>query len=243
MKPKYRHNVSDGFDASPSLIVPILLDLFHPKSVIDVGCGIGNWIKKFEEHCVSDVIGIDGVHLNKALFLPSPEKLLLMDLEKPIHLERKFDLAICLEVAEHLAKGAAGDLVRSLCALSDIIVFSAAVPGQDGQNHVNENWPSFWKEKFESNGYHFNDIIRPIIWKNESIKYWYKQNMFIASKQQLGIPVTEAVIDFVHPELMSTKLKEALDGEFGVKIAAKTLFKSLKLSLKQKIKRLSNQQQ
>jgi SAM-dependent methyltransferase len=240
MKPKYRHNIADSFDASPAIIVPLLVDLFPVTSVIDVGCGIGNWMRKFEEHGVSDIMGIDGLHLNKSLFLLNQEKLLLLDLEKPFHLDRRFDMAICLEVAEHLTKHAASDFVKSLCSLSDLIVFSAAVPGQGGQNHINENWPSFWKQQFENNGFYFNDIIRPRIWKNESIQYWYKQNIFIASKQQLTIPVNEPVIDFIHPELMYKKLKEAMDGEFGVVVAAKTLLRSLKVSFKQRVKSISH---
>ena len=243
MRPKYRHDSADNSDTSPSILIPILLDLFHPQSVLDVGCGIGNWIKTFEENGVSDVLGIDGMHLNKSLFLLGEDKLLLLDLEKPFQLNRKFDMALCLEVAEHLTKDAAHDFIKSLCSVSDIIVFSAAIPGQDGQNHINENWPSFWKEKFQSNGYYFNDIIRPLIWKNELIKFWYKQNTFIASRQQLRLPVNEPVIDFIHPELMSTKLKEALEGEFGVVVAARALFKSLKLSLSRMLKSITNKEQ
>lgn len=236
-KTKYKHSIHDEFDASPSIIVPILLRIFNIKSVVDVGCGIGNWLLEFQKHQVSDLLGIDGPHLNKSLYLLDLEQLSIKDLEKPIRLNRKFDLAISLEVAEHLSKESAENFIKSLCSLSDNIVFSAAVPNQGGQNHLNENWPSYWKSIFQRNGYHFYDVIRPAIWSNQSVRFWYRQNMFIATKHPLkfeNITETLPVIDFIHPSMLELKLQEALNGEFGIRIGLKTLINSIKLSLKQK---------
>jgi hypothetical protein len=103
-----------------------------------------------------------------------------VNLEEPIRLDRTFDLAICLEVAEHLAPSAADTLVASLAALSRIIIFSAATWKQGGQNHLNEQPFSYWKEKFEEKGYTIIDYFRPVFWNEEKVQWWYKQNMFLA---------------------------------------------------------------
>jgi SAM-dependent methyltransferase len=235
MKPKYRHTADSTSDQSPAAVVPLLLNLLKPGSVVDVGCGIGNWMQEFKNRGVPEVFGIDGLHLDKSLFIHDPVHLVLLDLEKPFRLERRFDVAISLEVAEHLDEAAAKGFVESLCALSDTVVFSAAVPGQGGQNHKNEQWPSYWRKKFENNGHRFYDIIRPAIWDNGSVKFYYKQNMFIASRRQLAVTEGERIIDFMHPDLLTTKLSEALRGEFGVKIALKTFLSSVRLAAKSRV--------
>ena len=236
MKKKYLHTANDIIDTSPSVLVPVIIKLFTPESLIDVGCGIGNWLKEFEKNNVKDLFGIDGTHLDKSLFLLETDKLSLIDLEKPFTLKRKFDVAISLEVAEHLNEIAADNFVKSLCSLSEIVVFSAAVPGQGGQNHINEQWPSYWKKKFESNGYFFNDIIRPIIWSNEKVRVWYKQNIFVATKNPLSQnAANDRIVDMLHPDLLQAKMKEMMNGQFGVKIAASAFRKSLELSFKKKM--------
>lgn len=239
MKKKYIHASNDIIDSSPSVLVPIIVKLFNPESLIDVGCGIGNWLKEFEKNDVVDLFGLDGTHLNKSLFLLNSDKLMLLDLEKSFTLNRKFDVAISLEVAEHLKADSAISFVKSLCSLSDIVVFSAAVPGQGGQNHLNEQWPSYWKKIFQDQGYHFNDIIRPLIWLNDNVRVHYKQNIFVASKKPIHQNIEKnAIIDLLHPEMLQGKMKEAMNGEFGVKIALTSLKKSINLSLR---KRLGNE--
>lgn len=234
MRPKYLHDIEDHqSDLSPSIVVPIVMRLFNPASIVDVGCGIGNWMKEFKKNGVKDIFGIDGFHLDKSLFLNDTEELLLLDLEKPFTLPKRYDMAISLEVAEHLSEESATDFVKSLCNISDIVLFSAAVPGQGGQNHKNEQWPSWWKKKFEDNGYVFHDALRPVLWNNKSVKHWYKQNMFIATKEKLTVKGEGGpVIDFIHPELLTTKLNEAIGGEFGVKIAFRTFLNSISLAIK-----------
>lgn len=236
MKKKYIHAANDNNDSSPSVLVPIIVNLFKPESLIDVGCGIGNWLKEFEKNDVVDLFGLDGTHLNKSLFLHNPDKLMLLDLEKPFTLNRKFDVAISLEVAEHLKADSANSFVKSLCSLSDVVVFSSAVPGQGGQNHLNEQWPSYWKTIFQDQGYHFYDIIRPLIWLNDNVKVHYKQNIFVASKKPIHQSIeNNAIIDLLHPDLLQGKMKEAMNGEFGVKIALTSLKKSINLSLRKRL--------
>lgn len=66
--------------------------------------------------------------MNKELLYVSESIFYAHDLTKPLHLNRRFDLALSLEVAEHLPKKSAEIFVDTLCKLSDTIIFSAAIP-------------------------------------------------------------------------------------------------------------------
>jgi len=216
---------------APRAVVPIVMDLCRPKSVLDVGCGTGTWLKAFVENGVTDYYGVDGsdVALSKLHILP--EKFLKIDLSRPFDLRRKFDLAVCLEVAEHLPENAADGLVASLVNHADTILFSAAIPGQGGQRHLNEQWPEYWEEKFSRRGYYFHDIIRQQIWNNESVDWWYKQNMFIANRTARQ---KHEMISVVHPEGFKAihrshdeMMDSLVQGKQGMKIASKIFFRSL----------------
>ena len=124
-------------------------------------------------------------------------------------LNKKFDLLISLEVAEHLPKESADIFVKSLTTHSDFILFSAAIPGQGGQYHVNEQWPNYWNEKFVDNGYEAFDILRSHFWNNENVFWWYKQNMVIYAKKGSLVcnefEIEKHVKSLVHPDLYSKK--------------------------------------
>jgi hypothetical protein len=96
----------------------------------------------------------------------------------------RYDLAVCLEVAEHLPESSAADLVRALTAFAPVVLFSAAVPGQGGVGHINEQWPAYWKGLFEQHGFYRRDPIRPRIWTNERVHWWYRQNIFLFASRQ-----------------------------------------------------------
>jgi SAM-dependent methyltransferase len=216
-------------------VVPIIMDLCRPKSVLDVGCGTGTWLKAFVEKGVTDYFGIDGSDIALTKLNISSDKFLKKDLSLPFDLTRKFDLALCLEVAEHLPEAAADALVASLVAHADTIVFSAAIPGQGGQRHLNEQWPEYWEEKFSRHGYYFHDVIREKIWNNEGIEWWYKQNMFVVNKTARA---KHEMISVVHPEVFRTihsnheeMLKSLVQGKQGMKIATKIFFRSVLFKL------------
>jgi len=102
-----------------------------------------------------------------------------VDLSEPVHLPERFDLAISLEVAQHLPPRAAQTFVASICRLSDLVVFGAAIPGQSGTGHVNERWPSYWAALFDAQGYELFDILRPLVWYDQRIEWWYAQNSLV----------------------------------------------------------------
>src|SRR4051812_23363395 len=94
--------VQDGSASSASIIVPLFTSLFKISSVIDVGCGVGAWLKYFAENGVEDYLGIDGDYVPKDLLMIDRVRFVPVDLTRPIEIPRSFDAACSLEVAEHL---------------------------------------------------------------------------------------------------------------------------------------------
>jgi SAM-dependent methyltransferase len=164
--------------ASARAVVPILLELVAPRSVVDVGCGPGVWLAAFTPG-ILDVLGIDGDYVNRDALLIPPEKFLARNLEHPVALDRRFDLALCLEVGEHLPAESSGTLVKTLTDLAPVVAFSAAIPGQGGVDHLTERWPNYWASLFAARGYRPLDLIRPRIWGDDRVESWYRQNLLL----------------------------------------------------------------
>ena len=120
MTPKYIHSETAHNLESPSEIVPILYKMFQPKSVVDVGCGLGHFLKCFVDIGVKDVFGLDGSWTNKDLLFKqvNSNQFMEVDLEKPFTLNRKFDLLLSLEVAEHLTVESADIFINNLITFS-----------------------------------------------------------------------------------------------------------------------------
>lgn len=135
---------------------PLLVDVFHPGSVVDVGCGTGHFVQWFDKHGVK-ATGIEGSQW--AVDHTIGRFVFQADLRKPYvttSISPHYDLAISIEVAEHLEPEYAGVFVDTLCALSDTVVLSAAVPGQGGEHHVNEREPEYWILHFIDRGYYYD---------------------------------------------------------------------------------------
>jgi len=82
-------------------------------------------------------------------------------------------------VAEHLPDKYADIFVDSLTNLGPVIVFSAAIPFQGGDNHVNEQWPDYWIKRFKERGYVVIDCLRDQLWEKENVCAFYAQNMML----------------------------------------------------------------
>jgi hypothetical protein len=155
--------------------------------VVDVGCGLGAWLAVFSEHGVRDVVGIDGPWINPTTLEIDAADFQVADLREPLELGRRFELALCLEVAQLLDPTLAKQLVRSLTALSDTVVFSAAIPAQGGLGHVNEQWPRYWADLFAERSYIATDPFRPHIWDEPNVKWWFAQNTIcLVSREALA---------------------------------------------------------
>jgi SAM-dependent methyltransferase len=169
----------DAALASARTIVPILLRLIQPASVVDVGCGRGAWLRAFQEHGVPVVRGFDGSYVDRSKLLIDPDRFTAVDLTARLSLEGPYDLALCLEVAEHLPPKAGRLLVQALTAAAPLVLFSAAVPGQGGTSHVNEQWPWYWDGLFLEHGFQRLDPIRRHVRQNQQVKWWYRQNLVL----------------------------------------------------------------
>ncbi|WP_153799446.1 class I SAM-dependent methyltransferase [Foetidibacter luteolus] len=205
---KYLHAVEEDMLKSPQVIVPMLLKLLQPSSVVDVGCGLGAFLHVFQQNGIENILGIDGEWVDRSQLLIPADKFLVTDLEHKIRVAQKFDLVVSLEVGEHLADNAAEVFVESLTSLGDVIVFSAALPHQRGQNHINEQSFSYWVKKFAEKGFHVHDIFRPYWWNDTRVAWCYRQNMFLFVKKSVGpIKFIEPnagfanINDYIHPEL------------------------------------------
>ncbi|MEP9375467.1 hypothetical protein ABLE91_02040 [Aquabacter sp. CN5-332] len=160
-------------------ILPDLLTLFHVASVLEVGCGNAHWTSVAVMNGVGDHLAVDGPWNVVDDLVIDPDHYQVRDLTKPLAIGRQFDMAICLEVAEHLDLEYADIIVDSLASSADVIVFSAAIPLQGGFRHVNEQWGSWWRAKFSARGFEAFDLIRPKHWSDTNIHFWYRQNTFV----------------------------------------------------------------
>lgn len=199
--------VSTAAKSSARHVVPIVIDLTTPQSVVEIGCGLGTWLSVFREHGIDDVLGLDGPWVDPtSLAIPS-ENFATFDVDALPEINRTFDLAVCLEVAEHLPAERAPDFVAFLASLAPVVLFSAAIPMQGGVGHVNEQWPHYWEEMFLRHRYRPIDLVRPAVWTNPEVAMWYAQNMllFVEESRIAADPrlrqVPAVPLDLVHPAL------------------------------------------
>ena len=181
---------------SARVILREACQLYRPQSVIDIGCGVGSWLRAAFELGVGDLLGLDGEYVPREKLLISPANFRSCDLEgqslKETASGRRFDLVICAEVAEHLSPERAPSFIDELCALGDAVLFSAAVPGQGGTGHVNERWPDYWGAHFARNGFACFDSLRPRLWDEPRIEFWYLQNILFFARR--GTSAFEALM-------------------------------------------------
>jgi SAM-dependent methyltransferase len=213
---KYFQTLFEGLDAtsrsSAQVIVPLVLELLQPRSVIDIGCGVGSWLAVFKECGVQDILGVDFDCVDRKLLQIPKEQFFPFDLKKPLKIERQFDLVLCLEVAGYIPDESAAIFVNSLTELGSAILFSAAVPLQDDPAiQVNQQWPEYWFSFFQQKGYIVIDCLRKKIWNNPDVAWWFAQNLllfvrqdYLESQEQLQKEFENtctAQLSIIHPQL------------------------------------------
>ena len=176
--------VDSGARRSATQILPIVKGVMNPNSIIDIGCGRGTWLSVWRELGLNDITGLDGDYVPRERLAIPRENFIAHDLTKAFAPHRRYDLAQCLEVAEHLPASESSGVVSLLCSLSDIVLFSAAQPGQGGENHLNEQTPEFWASLFSELDYDRFDFLRPLIFRNKTIEPWYRYNTFVFANRE-----------------------------------------------------------
>ena len=203
---------------SADRILTILAEYLQPASVLDVGCGLGAWLAVLQSRGVDDLRGIDGPWLKPADAVCDASLLEVTDLEAGFDLGRRFDLVLCLEVAEHLSPQAAERFVESLARHSSAILFSAAIPFQGGHHHLNERFLSYWASLFAKHGFQPLDIIRGRIWHDQQVVWWLRQNVvlfahadLIAANASLKQAAEQRTpISVVHPDFYFQRVRDLL---------------------------------
>ncbi len=213
-EPFYRDRHERTVHSARTLLEVVLSVLPPVRSALDLGCGVGTWLSVLRERGVEDVVGADGEWVDRSLLQIPAERFSSRDLSQPIDLGRRFDLAISLEVAEHLPAASAPTFVASLTDAADFVLFSAAIPHQGGKGHVNEQWLEYWLALFEERGYVGLDVVRPAVWEDTRIPLWYRQNVALyARRERLGELKLNAPVErlrprsMVHPETYAAKLQ------------------------------------
>jgi SAM-dependent methyltransferase len=208
-------------------ILPIVFSVVTVRSIIDVGCGPGMWLDLAHELGVPTLTGVEGEWAKEWLGgdRGSPGfELVLTNLEDDLRLPSTFDLAICIEVIEHLSPARGESFVADLCRCAPHVLFGAAIPGQKGPNHLNEQWLSVWAECFAAHDYRPLDVVRPLVWGDDNLRVPHRQNpvLFVhkdcydraAGRARTTEPPSLAALDQVHPALFTARsnaLRTALE--------------------------------
>lgn len=194
-------------------ILEVLFANYKISSVIDFGCGVGTWLSEAKRMGINEIKGLDGDYVNRKYLTIEKEEFRPIDLSRKVTLNQKYDLAISLEVAEHLSGHRAKGFVDDLCNTADIVLFSAATKKQGGDGHINEQRLSYWIRLFDKRGYEVSDMIRPLIWNDVRIPVWYRENVVVFVNRNSNIPLVDIsgnppIYDMIHPELYEMKVEE-----------------------------------
>lgn len=160
-----------------------IAEAFAPRRVIDYGCGTGSLLASLQAEGIA-VAGTEYSALARSYCRAKGIEVIPLDLREPSATPPlgTADVAVSLEVAEHLPETAASGFVRLLASTAPIVVFGAATPGQGGQGHVNEQPHAYWIGRFASLGMPFDDRLSlgfRDAWRLAGVDSWYADNAMV----------------------------------------------------------------
>lgn len=185
--------VDAGALRSARRVVAVISSEIEVKSVLDVGCGRGGWAATWKQLTEANIVGVDGDYVDRKTLKIELSEFRVQDLNRPFDLGERFDLVQSLEVAEHLMPASSSNFVASLVKHGDIVLFSAAVPGQGGTQHINERPLEFWRDLFAQHGYEAYDFVRSRIVANHEVEPWYRYNSILYASSSGAKRLSEAV--------------------------------------------------
>jgi SAM-dependent methyltransferase len=227
-----------GSQRSARVLLSLLAARLKPASVVDLGCGRGSWLSVWGELGVPRLVGIDGPWNRQELMASPAIEFRATNLEQPLSLADRFDVAMSIEVVEHLSPSAGEAVIESLTRLSDVVVFSAAFSGQGGIDHIHERYHSHWGALFRERGYIAYDAFRPQVWADDRVMPWHRANVFLYLRRghalaTAGWPeiVELGFMDCVHPWLYERERTTNL----GFRAHARALLPSLVRALRRRL--------
>jgi len=214
---QFYRDQADRSYGSAVVYVNHLMNYIRPTSVVDVGCGRGTWLKAFHEQGVEKCVGLDGSWNSQQKMISQAVQFFPINLVSPSFMgDSPYDLAVSLEVAEHLPESSADKFIDFLVQLSSVVLFSAAYVNQGGDDHINEQPHTYWAAKFIERDYFPFDLFRPRFWGDSAVDFCYRQNSFLYVKKSSYIftflvrkgvnPIEHiAFMDCVHPSLYAQR--------------------------------------
>lgn len=172
---------------SAAQFVEVILKYYTPDSLVDIGCGAGLYLKEFAQRGIKRLTGLDGSPAAREEFLLSKRKLAIFDLTEKYNFKKKYDLGLCLEVAEHLKAEDADILIETVTAAADDIIFTAAAVGQGPRSigHINEQPPGYWIKKFKHKNFSYlksrTEVMRKEM-KAKGVVWWLVNNLMVFSR-------------------------------------------------------------
>lgn len=179
---RYRDRTVNAAEAVVDLLLPQLPPV---RSAVDLGCGHGHWLAAFLRRGVTEVLGLDGDYIDRRQLVIPSDRFQSARLDCPVTVPGRFDLAMSLEVAEHIPAAAGDCLVGLLCQAAPVVLFSAAIPGQAGDHHINARPHRYWRDQFAAQGFVALDFVRPAIWHREDILLCYRQNILVFARETI----------------------------------------------------------
>jgi SAM-dependent methyltransferase len=190
----------EGSARSALSLLPAVIEALGVGSVLDVGCGAGAWLSAYRQLDIVDCTGVDGDYVDRSLLVIDQDAFHPRDITQPFDFQRKFDIVQCLEVAEHVPPQTSQALVDNLTRHGKMVLFSAAVPGQGGKGHINEQPYEYWRDLFVERGYRLFDFVRPLAAGNEAIEPWYRYNILFFAH--------DSVVPSLPAQIASTRIRD-----------------------------------
>lgn len=173
----YRKHEKGSYNSAIT-ILEYILSFYKFNSLIDLGCGMGTWCKAASDLGVENILGLDQHVYEQQYMLISDKNYIRFNLKNKLNGYGPFDIAISVEVAEHIDNTYVDSFIRNVCSQSNVVLFSAALPFQGGTGHINEKRCSFWKQKFNKYGYEIIDCIRPHFGTIKILRYGIEITVF-----------------------------------------------------------------